>query len=171
MWRRWGKSGGGEAIDTSTASGEVSYWLWDANQLPAYQACADKFTEANPNVTVKITQLGWDDYWAKLTNGFIAGDAPDVFTNHLAKYLEYVSQEAARRPGRDAGQGWLKVDQYTKGLPELWVGQDGKRYGLPKDWDTIGIFYNKKGRRRSRASAEQMANLQWNPRTAAATKR
>jgi multiple sugar transport system substrate-binding protein len=53
-----GGGGEGEAIDTSTASGEVSYWLWDANQLPAYQACADKFTAANPNVTVKITQYG-----------------------------------------------------------------------------------------------------------------
>ena len=56
-----GGGGGGEAIDTSTASGEVSYWLWDANQLPAYQACADKFTAANPNVSIKITQYGWDN--------------------------------------------------------------------------------------------------------------
>ena len=36
-----GAESGGEAdsqggvIDTSNASGEISYWLWDANQLPA----------------------------------------------------------------------------------------------------------------------------------------
>src|SRR5687768_16550948 len=75
-----GGGGEGEVIDTSTASGDVNYWLWDANQLPAYQACADKFKQANANINIKITQYGYDDYWAKLTIGFIAGDSPDVFT-------------------------------------------------------------------------------------------
>src|SRR3954466_12443846 len=90
-----GGGGGSEsgALDTSSASGDVSYWLWDTNQLPAYQACADAFHAKNPNVNVKITQYGWADYWAKLTTGFVAGTAPDVFTNHLSKYPEMVSQE------------------------------------------------------------------------------
>ena len=83
----------GGAIDTSTATGEVSYWLWDTNQLTAYQACADAFHAKNPNVTVKISQYGYGDYWGKLTNGFVGGTAPDVFTNHLSKYPEMVSQE------------------------------------------------------------------------------
>ena len=83
----------GGAIDTSNATGDISYWLWDANQLPAYQQCADEFKQANPDINVKITQCGWDDYWSKLTNGFVAGDAPDVFTDHLSKYPEFVSQE------------------------------------------------------------------------------
>ncbi len=88
-----GSSGGEEVIDTTTVSGEINYWLWDNNQLPAYQKCADAFKKANPDATVKISQFGWDDYWAKLTNGFVAGDAPDVFTNHLAKYPEFVTQK------------------------------------------------------------------------------
>src|SRR4029453_5803501 len=48
--------------------------------------------------------------------------------------------------------------------PELWVGQDGKRYGLPKDWDTVGLFYNKAMTDAAGISAEQMANLDWNPK-------
>ena len=31
---------------------------------------------------------------------------------------------------------------YQEGLAELWKGQDGKRYGAPKDWDTIAMFYD-----------------------------
>ena len=38
----------------------------------------------------------------------------------------------------------FNVDQYQPGLADLWVGQDGKRYGLPKDFDTVALFYNKK---------------------------
>jgi multiple sugar transport system substrate-binding protein len=37
----------------------LNYWLWDDKQLPAYQACADEFTKANPNTTVKFTQTAW----------------------------------------------------------------------------------------------------------------
>src|ERR1035437_568549 len=38
----------------------------------------------------------------------------------------------------------VNTNIYQPGLAALWVGSDGHRYGLPKDWDTIGVFYNKK---------------------------
>ena len=68
----------------------IRYSLWDTNQLPAYEQCATAFEEANPNINIEIEQLGWDDYWTAITTGFVTGDTPDVFTNHLAKYPEFV---------------------------------------------------------------------------------
>ena len=82
-------SGAGEA---GSGTGQITYWLWDSNQLPAYQKCADAFQKANPDVQVKIEQLGWNDYWTKLTTGFVSGTAPDVFTDHLQKYPEFAKQ-------------------------------------------------------------------------------
>lgn len=38
----------GNGGSAESAKGEISYWLWDANQLPAYQQCADDFHKANP---------------------------------------------------------------------------------------------------------------------------
>src|SRR4051812_43573286 len=49
-------AGGGAAEGSGVT---ITYQLWDSNQQPAYQACADKFHEQNPNITVKIEQLGW----------------------------------------------------------------------------------------------------------------
>jgi multiple sugar transport system substrate-binding protein len=158
-----GGGGGGEVIDTSTASGDVNYWLWDNAQLPAYQACADAFKTANPNINVKISQFAWDEYWAKLTNGFIAGDAPDVFTDHLAKYPEFVSQQQLVALDETLTKDGFNVDQYQPGLADLWKGQDGKRYGLPKDFDTIAIFYNKKLVTDAGVKEADLQNLQWNP--------
>jgi len=86
-----GGGSGDDAIDTSNVSGEIDYWLWESAQQPAYQKCADKFQAANPNTKIKIGQFAWDDYWNKLNNAFVAGDAPDVFTDHLAKYPEYIT--------------------------------------------------------------------------------
>jgi multiple sugar transport system substrate-binding protein len=158
-----GGGGEGEAFDTANASGEIDYWLWDANQLPAYQKCADAFKAANPNVSVKITQYGWDDYWAKLTNGFIAGDAPDVFTDHLAKYPEFVGQQQLVPLDETLAKDGFNVDQYQPGLADLWKGEDGKRYGLPKDFDTVAVFYNKKLVADAGVKEADLQNLTWNP--------
>jgi multiple sugar transport system substrate-binding protein len=158
-----GSSDSGGAIDTSTATGDVNYWLWDANQLPAYQACADAFHTANPNVNVKVSQFAYDAYWSKLTNGFVAGDAPDVFTNHLSKFGEFASQDQLVGLDETLTKDNFDVNQYQPGLADLWKGQNGKRYGLPKDFDTIGLFYNKKMAQDGGFSATQVAKLVWNP--------
>ncbi|HQA31991.1 MAG TPA: sugar ABC transporter substrate-binding protein [Propioniciclava tarda] len=144
------------------ASGEVNYWLWDANQLPAYQTCADDFHKANPNVTVKVTQYGWDDYWAKVTNGFVAGTAPDVFTNHLSKYPEFVTNSQLEPLDSYISADGVKTDIYQPGLADLWVAQDGKRYGLPKDFDTVAIFYNDKLVQDAGLTGDALGKLTWN---------
>lgn len=163
-----GSNGGGggsgdEAIDTSNASGDVSYWLWDANQLPAYQACADAFHKANPNITIKITQTAWDDYWSKLTNGFVGGTAPDVFTDHLSKYPEFVTQDQLAPLDETLKKDGIDTSIYQEGLADLWVGPDGKRYGLPKDFDTVAVYYNKKIVSDAGVKASDLEKMTWNP--------
>ncbi|GAB4508390.1 MAG: sugar ABC transporter substrate-binding protein [Anaerolineae bacterium] len=119
----------------------IDYVLWDTNQLPAYQQCADVFQEANPGITIAIEQLGWDDYWTAITTGFISGDAPDVFTNHLAKYPEFVALEQLVDLQPLVERDGVATDIYYPGLADLWT-RDGARYGLPKDWDTVAVVYN-----------------------------
>ncbi len=154
---------GGSAPAADSAKGEVSYWLWDANQLPAYQQCADDFHKANPDITVKVTQTGWDDYWGKITNGMASGTAPDVFTDHLSKYPQFIKTKQLVALDDAVSKDKVDLTQYNEGLADLWVGQDGKRYGLPKDWDTVALFYNKKMAADAGLSPEQMASLSWNP--------
>ncbi|WP_104110955.1 sugar ABC transporter substrate-binding protein [Arthrobacter sp. N199823] len=148
---------------TAAAEGEISYWLWDSNQLPAYQQCATDFHTANPELSVKITQRGWADYWSTLTNAFVAGTAPDVFTDHLTKFPDFVAKKQVLPLDDAVKSGNIDTAQYIDGLADLWVGQDGKRYGLPKDWDTVGMFYNKAMTEDAGISDEQMNTLAWNP--------
>ena len=79
-----------DTTDVGASEGTIRYALWDANQLPAYKKCADAFQAKNPKIQVKIEQRGWDDYWGNLTTTFVAGNAPDVITDHLQKYPEFV---------------------------------------------------------------------------------
>lgn len=154
--------GDGEAVDTSAASGQIDYWLWDNNQKPAYEQCAADFQEET-GVSVTITQYAWDDYWSGITNGFVAGTAPDVFTNHLSRYPEFVTQGQLMALDATLEADGVDVDGYQEGLADLWVGQDGERYGLPKDFDTVAIFYNKALIEEAGVDEADLAALDWNP--------
>jgi len=147
---------------TSAQEVTIRYSLWDTNQLPPYEACAVAFEEANPEINIEIEQLGWDDYWTAITTGFVTGDTPDVFTNHLAKYPEFVAldqlvdiQPFVERDGVDTGV-------YLEGLAELWV-RDGARYGLPKDWDTVAVVYNAEMLEAAGVDPAELNDLTWNP--------
>ena len=144
-------------------NGTIEYWLWDSAQQPGYQKCADAFQQQNPGLRIHISQYGWDSYWSKLTAGFIADTAPDVFTDHLAKYAQFVDLKVLRSlddlgPTRD-----VKDSDYQEGLAALWKGQDGKRYGTPKDWDTIAMFYDTAAVKAAGVDPAELQNLNWNP--------
>jgi len=148
---------GGSSADKNT----VTYWLWDSNQQPAYQACADAFEKENAGLKVDIVQRGWNDYWNTLTAGFVSGSAPDVFTDHVSQYPDFVAKNQLL--ALDDGTKDVDFGQYAEGLADLWVAKDGKRYGLPKDWDTEAIFYNKKMVKDAGLTDADMAHLTWNP--------
>ncbi|WP_156224339.1 ABC transporter substrate-binding protein [Pseudactinotalea suaedae] len=141
----------------------LDYWLWDANQLPAYQACVDAFEEENPDIEVRVSQYGWDDYWQKLTAGFVAGAGPDVFTDHLTRYPELAGRELLLDLNTLEATADVDPDTYQPGLAELWVTPEGGRYGLPKDFDTIALFYDLNVLTEAGMSPEDLEGLTWNP--------
>ena len=78
-WRspgRWPPARAASDDDSGGGNVTLNYWLWDDNQQAAYQACADAFHTANPNITIKITQTAWDQYWQNLTTQLAAGERP-----------------------------------------------------------------------------------------------
>lgn len=147
---------------TSAQDVTIRYALWDTNQLPAYQECANQFQAANPGIAIEIEQLGWDDYWTAITTGFITGDTPDVFTNHLAKYPEFLVLEQIVDIQPFVERDGVDIDMYIPGLAELWT-RDGGRYGLPKDWDTVAVVYNAEMLEAAGVDPEELNSLTWNP--------
>jgi multiple sugar transport system substrate-binding protein len=144
--------------------GVIEYWLWDSGQQPGYQKCADAFARQNPGLSVRISQYGWDTYWQKLTAGFIADAAPDVFTDHLARFAQFADLEVLRPLDELGPTKDIQDDDYQPGLAELWKGQDGHRYGSPKDWDTVALFYSKKALADAGVDEAELKSLSWNPR-------
>ena len=160
-----GSVGGAPAATAGgAASGSIEYWLWDSGQLPAYQACADAFHKANPSATVTVKQYAWDDYWSKINAAFTAQTGvPDVFTDHLSKYPEFVSKQEILSISDAVAADKVDTSVYQDGLLDLWKAQDGKLYGLPKDFDTVGLFYNLQMAKDAGYTPDQIGKLVWNP--------
>ena len=147
----------------ASADVTLDYWLWDSLQLPAYQECALAFEQEHPDIDVRITQYGWNDYWQKLTAGLVAGAGPDVFTNHLTKYPEFVTRDVLLSLDSFEATSGVDGSEFQEGLADLWVGQDGERYGMPKDFDTIALFYDLNMLEAAGMTPEDLEGLTWNP--------
>jgi multiple sugar transport system substrate-binding protein len=140
----------------------INYWLWDANQLPAYQKVSDDFMAKNPDIKIVIHQIGWNDYWTTLRISMIGGTAPDVFTDHLAMYPDFASKGQIVDIQPYVEQDKVNTSVYLPELADLWT-KDGKRYGLPKDWDTIAIVINKDILKKLGIKETGLEHLTWNP--------
>lgn len=80
-----------------------------------------------------------------------------VSGGQASKYPEFVTN------GQLLPLDDVTLGEYQKGLSDLWVGQDGVRYGVPKDFDTVAIFYNKKLVADAGVNEATLATLEWNP--------
>ena len=147
----------------STRATELTYWMWDSNQIPGYQNCVNLFEESNPTIGVNLQQVGWADYWTKLTTGLVADTAPDVFVNHPQQFGTYAALDQLLPLDDVVGADGVDLDDYQPGLADAWIGQDGHRYGLPKDWSAIGLFYNADMLATAGTDPASLWNLDWNP--------
>ena len=122
---------------------EISFMMWGApEELAVWQAVVDDFQKANSNITVKVDVSDWDSYWTKL-NTLIAGNTPpDVFAMDAPLYLDWQSRGALLnlQPYIDANPGFL--DGFYPQTLTAYKVADGY-YGLPRDFQTIVLFYNK----------------------------
>ena len=131
--------------ESSSSSEEVTltYSIWDAIQEPGMQAIADAFEEENPGIQVNVEVTPWEQYWTKLESSAQGGSMPDVFwmhSNEIANYSEgNVLMDLSETFESSEN---VSIDQFPEELIELY-SIDNKMLGVPKDYDTVGLWYNK----------------------------
>jgi ABC-type glycerol-3-phosphate transport system substrate-binding protein len=151
--------GGGSASGNGNT---VNWWTWDDKQAAAYQGCASAFEKANPGTTVKITQYNVDDYFTKLTAGFVGGTAPDAFQNSVQYFQAYAAQHQLLPLDDLIARDKFDLKRFSVGV-DSWKFTDGKQYALPLDWATAGLYYNTDTITKAGYTPADVANLTWNP--------
>ena len=131
--------GGKKEEATSGEKKLLTFMIWDKNQEPGMSAIAKAFNEKNPNVEVKVQVTGWDEYWTKLEAAATGGSLPDIFWMHSTRFYDYASNNMLLDI-----TDTIKDDNknFPADLVKLYE-LDNKNYAVAKDFDTIGIFYNK----------------------------
>ncbi|TQS45857.1 ABC transporter substrate-binding protein [Cryptosporangium phraense] len=129
--------GGSKSDDDPNAKATLSYAVWDKNQVPAMEKLAADFHQSHPNITVNVQATPWETYWTKLKAAASGGAAPDVFWMNGPNFQLYATN-GVLKPLDDG----TDLSNYPKSLVDLYT-VDGKTYGIPKDFDTVGLWYNK----------------------------
>ena len=123
-------------------SGEVRYAYWDNNQTPYIEQCIEEFNKVYPNVTITLEPNTWDEYWTKLEAAATGGSIADVFWMNGPNITKYANGGILMPIDDMIQEQGIDTANYPAGLVSLYnIG--GAQYALPKDFDTIGVWYNK----------------------------
>lgn len=136
--------GGDETYEppASDLKAELTYAFWDATQQPAIEANIAEFNKQYPNISVNLDVTPWGDYWTKLQTQASSDTLPDLFWLNGPNIQLYASngKVAPITPLVDSGD--IDPADYPAALVDLY-SLEGVQYGVPKDFDTIGLWYNK----------------------------
>src|SRR5438874_2677669 len=121
-------SAGGGAITLTVETNAVG------DQAKVLQDIAQKFMQANPNITVNFIAPG-ADYENILKVKMASGHLPDVFSTHGWAKIRYGKFLADLRD-----QPW--VSKLSSTIKDAVTDSSGKVYALPMDQDKSGPIYN-----------------------------
>lgn len=136
-----GSESGGDS-GSGGGDGSLSVMIWDTYQEPGLTEILNDFTEET-GIEAEIQVVTWDDYWTLLSAGAQGGSMPDVFWMHSNEAERYMSNEMLLDlTDRIAESDSIDMSKYPEDITELYT-YDGKNYAIPKDVDTIALWYNK----------------------------
>ena len=140
-------SGSSDSSDKESESDsgavELSVTIWDSNQEPGLTEIMNDFTEKT-GIKTKISVVKWDEYWTLLESGAQGGSMPDVFWMHSNESERYMSNDMLLDlTDKIADSSEIDPANYPEDIWGLYT-YDDKYYAVPKDVDTIALWYNKK---------------------------
>lgn len=130
-----------EGLSGDTVS--LRYMIWDKNQEQAYKKIAEQFMSKHTNISVDMQVVSRWYYWEKLMTDIAGGSAPDIFWGHPSLVPSLVEREALLPLNSFVELSKMDLASMNTSLVEAFEYK-GERYGIPKDWDISGMFYNKK---------------------------
>ena len=141
-----GSADGGDAAGGASSGGDkggtITVAIWDNGQKAGLDQIIADYTAATGN-KAEIQVITWDQYWTLLEAGASGGDMPDVFWMHSNEVQKYMENDILMDlTDRIASSEKLEMDKFPEDIKNLY-SWNGKTYAIPKDVDTIALFYNK----------------------------
>ena len=129
------------AAPEADLTASITYGVWDQNQVAAIEENVAAFNEQFPNVDVSVNVTPFAEYWTKLQTQASSDTLPDLFWMNGPNFQLYASNGKILPITGAVDAGDLDPADYPQALTDLYTF-DGTRYGVPKDFDTIGVWVN-----------------------------
>ncbi|MEJ8766097.1 sugar ABC transporter substrate-binding protein [Oceanobacillus sp. HCA-5259] len=120
----------------------IKYAYWDKNQEQMLKDLVEEFNKEYPDIKVNLELTPYDQYFTKLDAAATGDGLPDVFWMNGPNFVKYASNNMIEPIDERIKEDSVDLAPYPEGLLGLYQ-YDGKSYALPKDYDTIGLWYNK----------------------------
>jgi multiple sugar transport system substrate-binding protein len=127
----------------ASAATEIKYQFWGSPaESEVWKKIVANFEAEHKDIHVTVEVADWDSYWEKLRVLMAGGTPPDVFAMDAPLYPDWQSRGVLLNM-----QPYIDKDPKTlEGIYPLtlqaYKTPDGM-YGLPRDFQTIVLYYNK----------------------------
>ncbi|MBQ8188538.1 MAG: extracellular solute-binding protein [Lachnospiraceae bacterium] len=111
----------------------IELWEWGSDDL--FQQAIDGYTAIHPNVTIKLVNNPWEDYWTKLPLALNGESGPAIFNVHNSYHENLINYMAPLEiPLEDLQADFTGVDAHVI---------DGEIYYIDYGMMTGTVYYNK----------------------------
>lgn len=126
---------------SSAMAVEIEYWqyFFDA-RVDAMEQLIEKFEEANPDITVKMTHFPYADYRTKVAAAIPAGEGPDVVQLFYGWLNDYIEAGLIQPLPKDAFDPAVIDAEFFPMVQAM--KRDGSYYALPTAVRSLALFYN-----------------------------
>ncbi len=120
----------------------VAGWTSTPAEDALVQSNLQKFEQLHPNIHITWSPIP-GDYPTKMRANVAGGTVPDVFYLSPDMSSEYISAGKLLDLSPYMARDHVSASNYYSALLNPFVCTGGQVYGLPKDWASLGVFYNK----------------------------
>lgn len=121
----------------------LRYGIWDEYQVEGVQKQIKAFEALHPDIKVQLEVVPWDNYWIKLQTMLAGRNCWDVFWMDTGFFLkDYVKRGVLLDITDLIKKEKVDLSKYPERVLKIHEYK-GRYYSLPRDYDTIALFYNK----------------------------
>lgn len=128
--------------ESGTVTLTVSGWTSTPAEDALVQQNLKNFQASHPNIKINWAPIP-GDYPTKMRANVASNTVPDVFYLQPSMSSEYISAGKLLNLSPYMAHDGVKASDYYSALLNPFVCSSGQVYGLPKDWNSLGVFYNK----------------------------
>ena len=122
----------------------MRYFMWDPSFEEKEQQMVDKFTAANPNITIDFEVVAPPDYWTKLGALSAADDLPCVFNMSAGFVDQWISDGLLYNIQSYVDNSDITPEEYYTGVFDVTRDKNtGDMHAFPFAFVETVLFYNK----------------------------